>query len=123
MKKPNLSSMSLDELVDRFAEIGVQQDDALWDGKYAKFGALYKQMDQIDSELKLRGTDARRALLRLYTHPNIQVRLKAAVRTLAVAPEVARRALEAIANSRLYPQAGDAGMLLEGLDDGTFKPD
>jgi hypothetical protein len=42
--------------------------------------------------------------------------------TLALAPEVARRALEALAASREYPQAGDAGMTLDALDDGIFKP-
>jgi hypothetical protein len=30
--------------------------------------------------------------------------------------------LEAIANSRKYPQAGDAGMTLDALDRGIFKP-
>jgi len=42
--------------------------------------------------------------------------------TLAVAPETARNALQVIADSKFYPQAGDAGMLLRGLDDGSFHP-
>jgi hypothetical protein len=42
--------------------------------------------------------------------------------TLAVAPETARRALEGLAASREFPQAGDAGMSLINLDRGIFKP-
>ena len=45
------------------------------------------------------------AQLRLYEHPNAQVRLKAVKATLAVAPVKGRRMLEAIAGSREYPQA------------------
>jgi Domain of unknown function (DUF2019) len=122
VKKVDLANMNLDQLVDRFADIGVAQDDALWDGKYAKFNRLYDRMDEIDQELRSRGEEARLALLRLYNHRNMQVRLKAAVHTLAVAPELARHALQTIANSKFYPQAGDAGMLLSGLDDGSFHP-
>jgi hypothetical protein len=122
VRRVDLTKMTVDQLVERFAEIGIAQDDALWDGKYAKFNRLFDRMNEVDLELRARGMDARRALLRLYGHRNIQVRLKAAVRTLAVAPDVARQALQTIADSKFYPQAGDAGMLLSGLDDGSFHP-
>jgi hypothetical protein len=50
------------------------------------------------------------------------VRLKAVKATLAVAPEPAWRMLKAIAESREYPQAGEAGMSLDNLESGIFKP-
>ncbi|HLH11866.1 MAG TPA: DUF2019 domain-containing protein [Methylovirgula sp.] len=115
--------MTIDQLVDRFAEIGVAQDDALWGSKYARFKRLFEQMNEVDLELRSRGAEARRALLRLYNHRNIQVRLKAAKRTLAVAPIEARRLIEDISRSGFYPQAGEAGMTLSNLDEGIFKPD
>ena len=80
------------------------------------------EMDAIKTELKSRAGDQRRALLGLYQHRNAQVRLKAAVATLAVAPEAARRKLQEIADSREYPQAGDAGMTLWNIDRGVFTP-
>ncbi|MGH6838401.1 MAG: DUF2019 domain-containing protein [Methylocella sp.] len=80
-------------------------------------------MDAVDNELRARGLEARLALLRLYDHPNIEVRLKAATRTLAIAPIAARRVIEAIKASQQFPQAGDAGMTLRYLDEGIFKPD
>jgi uncharacterized protein DUF2019 len=50
------------------------------------------------------------------------VRLTAAKATLAVSPDAARRLLRSIADSKEYPQAGDAGMSLVNLDRGIFKP-
>ena len=70
--------MTVDQLVDRFAEIGVAQNTAELMGKISKYNKLYRQMKDVDTELRARGEDARRALLRLYSHPNMQVRLQAA---------------------------------------------
>jgi hypothetical protein len=122
MKRPGLTDFSVDELVNRFAEIGVAQDNALLKDDIAKFNRLYSEKDAIAKELKFREGDQRRALLTLFNHDNMQVRLNAAKATLAVAPDAARKKLESIANSRLYPQAGDAGMSLWNLDRGVFKP-
>jgi len=123
MKRLKLDSLSVDELVERFAVICVAQDQALFDDAYAKFNRLYKEMDAVEKEIRARGVDARLALLKLYTHPNMQVRVQVAKCTLGVAPQAARQLLEAIAGSAWYPQAGDAGMSLDNLDAGIFKPD
>jgi hypothetical protein len=80
-------------------------------------------MDATEKELRRRGREARLALLRLYDHPNMQVRLNAAKRTLGIAPDAARRVLQAISDSKWQPQAMDAGMSLWNLDRGVFKPD
>ena len=73
-------------------------------------------------ELKARDSDQRTALMTLYDYPNMQVRLKAAIHALAVAPTAAQQQLEAIAETHWMPQAGDAGMPLSNLDRGIFKP-
>jgi hypothetical protein len=119
MTRPSLSEMSVEDLVERFTAIAVDQDKAIRVDDNVKFSRLFWQMDAVKQELKSRTGDQRRALLRLYGHPNMQVRLKAA-KTLAVAPEAARGMLEAIADTGWFPQAGDAGMTLSALDDGTF---
>jgi Domain of unknown function (DUF2019) len=123
MKPLALEKLTVDQLVERFAEIGGAQDRALLYDERKKFNSLFSQMNEVDQELRSRGLDARLALLRLFDHDNMQVRLKAAVGTLAVAPETARKVLEAIRASKLQPQAMDAGMILRGLDDGEYKPD
>jgi hypothetical protein len=122
MNATKLRDMTNDQLVGRFVEIAVQQDEALLRDEIAKFNKLFAQMNAVDQELRSRSGDQRRLLLRLYDHPNVQVRLKAAKRTLAIAPDDARAVLESIASSRKFPQAGEAGMSLVNLDSGVFKP-
>jgi len=123
MKQAKLEKMTTDQLVTRFAEIGIAQDQAELMGEIGKFNRLYRQMDATEKELRRRGREARPALLRLYDHPNMQVRLNAAKRTLGIAPDAARRVLQAISDSKWQPQAMDAGMSLWNLDRGVFKPD
>jgi hypothetical protein len=122
MKRPNLQEMTVDQLMQRYIVIGVNQDKALRRGEHAKFNRLFDEMDAIENELKARDDDQRRVLLNLFAHPNPHVRLNAAKATLVVAPELARGLLQAIVDSRDFPQAGDAGMTLRLLDRGTFKP-
>ena len=50
------------------------------------------------------------------------VRLMAAKLTLGVAPKAARDVIQAIADSKKYPQAMDAGMCLWALNQGISKP-
>lgn len=117
-----LHDNTVSQLVQRFVEIAIGQDEAMRVDDNAKFRRLYRQMEAIEQELKRRSGDQRRALLPLYAHSNMQVRLKSAEATLAVAPEAARRMLKSIANSGWPPQAGDAGMTLVNLNRGIFKP-
>lgn len=79
-------------------------------------------MFDVCEELKARAGDQRSALVSLYSHPNLQVRLMAAKLTLAVAPAAAKQLLQEIADSKEYPQAGDAGMSLWALKQGIFRP-
>jgi hypothetical protein len=122
MNTTKLRDMTSDQLVERFVEIAVEQEKALLRDEIAKLNKLFSQMNAVDQELRSRTGDQRRLLLRLYDHPNTQVRLKAAKRTLAIAPHHAREVLEAIAGSRKFPEAGEAGMSLANLDSGIFTP-
>lgn len=122
MSRTKLGKMTVSQLVERFVQIGLEQDDALLRGEIARFNRLYDRMEEVKNELKAREGDQRRALLALYDHPNPQVRLKAVKATLAVEPERARRMLQLIAESREYPQAGDAGMTIFALEQGIWKP-
>ncbi|ODR99586.1 hypothetical protein AUC69_08070 [Methyloceanibacter superfactus] len=122
MRGLDLKAMAVDQLVERFIEICLGQDEALLDDDLAKFRRLFEQMRAVLDELKSRPDDQRTALIALYEHPNIQVRLKAAKNTLAVAPAEAQEVLEAIKASQWYPQAMEAGMCLRNLESGLFEP-
>src|SRR5438552_16475131 len=115
MKHANLRQMTLDQLVDRFANVALAQDQALLGNDIGEVNRLFGKLEDIERELKVRNGDQRSALLRLYDHSNPQVRLKAVKATLAVAPQAARTALQIIADSKEYPQAGQAGMSLPNL--------
>lgn len=122
MKRVNLPSMTTEQLVQLFTELAVQQDAAHLYRAQGEVNKLYFKLDAINKELKSRPGDQRSALLPLYDHKNMQVRVKAAKATLAIAPEAARAQLEAIRASGWQPQALEAGMSLGFLDEGVYKP-
>jgi hypothetical protein len=122
MKTISLQTLSVAELVERFAATELAQFEAELQSDIGKQNKCVTQAMAIAEELKKRPGDQRSALLRLYEHANVQVRLMAAELTLAVAPTAAREVVQAIADSKKYPQAMDAGMCLSALDQGIFKP-
>jgi hypothetical protein len=122
MRKITLSEMTTEELILKFAEIGVAQDDALLHDQVAKFNRFFDSKTAVTAELSGRPGDQRRALLKLFDHPNLQVQLNAAKATLAIDPVAARRKLEEISEKKWAPQGLDAGMSLWNLDRGVFKP-
>lgn len=117
-----LQDMSVEQLVSRFMNIALGQYEADNYSRTSKYKLLYEQMSAVKDELKSRSGDQRYALVSLYSHPNIQVRLAAARATLALNYVQARGVIQAIADSGNFPQAGDAGMTLANLDRGVYKP-
>jgi|APFEC2959095136_1045048.scaffolds.fasta_scaffold07874_1 hypothetical protein len=122
MRGAALSKNTTETLVQLFAELAVEQDRALLLRTISTVNKIYDKLEAIESELKSRPGDQRSALLPLFNHKNMQVRVKAAMATLAVAPAAARAQLEAIRASGWQPQALEAGMSLGFLDDGVYKP-
>ena len=118
--KPDLATMPVSALVERFVTLGLEQYRS--EDNIKKLNKLLREMWKVTDELKGRAADQRSALVDLYAHPNPQVRLMAAKETLAIAPVAARAVLEAIRDSKMQPQALDAGMCLWMLDKGIFKP-
>jgi hypothetical protein len=123
MSRADVKSMSVKELVDRFASLAIEQDDAeLW-SNIRRVNQLYREIEMVEVELKSRSGDQRTALLTLYSHPNAQVRLKAALATLAVCPTAARAVLQEIIERKEYPQMADAIGMLRALDAGRYVPE
>lgn len=118
----NLNSLTVEGLVERFTMLGLSQDDAIDEDDNAKFNRLYRQVDAIENELKLREGDQRNALLSLLDHSSAQVRINAATATLAVSPDAARAALKKIIDQGEFPQAADARGMLRALDEGRYTP-
>jgi hypothetical protein len=122
MNRIKLQNLALDQLVERFVVLALDQDRAMRDDDNVKYNRLYGQMDDVKRELKNRPGDQRQALIPLLEHPNAQVRLKSAIATLALAPEVARRTLQVISDRQEYPQAADARGMMRAIDEGSYIP-
>jgi len=121
-KKDRFKELPIEVLVERYAAVGIAQYEAELDSNMRKIKRLIVDIIAIEAELKTREGDGRSALMELYRHPNIQVRLNAARATLAVAPDAGRAQLIAIRDSHWMPQAMHAGMSLRNLDKGMYKP-
>ena len=122
MTAKSADQTSVQELVERFVSIGLAQYDALYVVNTKKFNGFYSEMVDIRNELKRREGDQRRALLPLLDHPNLQVRMKAANSVLAISPHLARKALESVRDSGVFPQCADAAGMLSALDEGFYVP-
>ena len=122
MKKKQLTELAVAELVERFTAVTLGQYQAELYDENAKYNRLYREMSDIEHELKSRAGDRRVALTALYEHKNPQVRLMAAQATLAVAPEAARKVLQIISDRKEWPQAADANGTLWRLATGERKP-
>lgn len=122
MSRVNLKPLSTNDLLLLFEKLCVEQYDALDRQEYAAFNRRYDRIQAIEDELKSRPGDQRRILMRLFGHPNMQVRLTAARANLAVDYPAARKEIQDIADSKWGPQCLDAGMTLINLDNGIYRP-
>ena len=115
--------MPLDKLVDRFEKSCLEQYDASMNFNNSRYNRAFDAMMAVANELRSRPGDQRRSLVSLYDHPNEQVRLKAAIHTLALFSDDAREVLQKLVDDRIFPQSADASGMLRGLDEGTYVPE
>jgi hypothetical protein len=121
MKKIQLDTMTIGQLVSRFEELCIAQYDAKERDELSKYNRLFDQITAIMKELEFRPGDQRLALLPFHHHSNAQVRLVAAYATLSIAPAQSRAVFEKLVRDKEFPQALDAGMTLANLDEGIFR--
>jgi hypothetical protein len=122
MSRDNLKHMSDAALISEFRGHALEQEAALLESNTARYNRLYKKIKSIDSELRARGPEARKALLVLLDDPNLRVRYEAAARCVAIDRARAVSTLKQIVASRQMPEEGWAGMALWYLETGIFKP-
>ncbi len=76
MRKVDVTKLSVDELVERYVAISVDQYEAEDNDNIRKYNRLVDDLIAAQAELKSRAGDQRTALMKLYDHPNMQVRLE-----------------------------------------------
>jgi hypothetical protein len=119
----NLNKLSIDDLVGRFEKICLEQFEASMQFNSSRYNRAFDSMMAVSNELRSRPGDQRISLVSLYDHPNEQVRLKAAIHTLALFSDDAREVLQKLVDDRIFPQSADASGMLRGLDEGTYVPE
>jgi plasmid replication initiation protein len=117
-----LDKLAIDELVAIFVSSSEQQYELILDDEINKYNRLVEKQDEIIKELRKRGVEARLELTKLFDHPNIQVRLNAARRSIGVAREPALNVLRQIVKEDFGPFRLDAGMTVALVEDGTIIP-
>lgn len=122
MRREMFAEMGNEKLVERFTTMALEQDEALLMDEIGKYNKIYDEMEAVKQELKGRADDQRRMLLPLLDHRNAQVRLKAAIATLAIEPDAARNALQKIVDQKEFPQAANASAMIDAVDEGTYVP-
>ena len=123
MKSAALPELTIDQLIQDFAQLAQQMGTAVLDSETGRFNRMFPRMEAIDRELRSRGREARMALSPLLDDKNRFVRYYAAKYLLGLVPDSARRVIEEIARFKFDALCGDAGMCLYALDKGIFKPD
>lgn len=118
-----IRDISVQELLDRFVDVCLDQEDALSDEDYDKFNRLYDVRMDIQDELKRRGDKARRSLLRLYDHPNLTVQMFAAAATAGLEREAALAKLREIGARRDFLDSIRANSMATRLEEGAWDPD
>lgn len=121
MSGAKLNELSVGQLVDQFLKITLAQYDAEFEPN--KYNKLYDRMVEVRGELKRRAGDQRSALVPLFSHQNPQVRFMAAVAMLKLVPDAAQTVLQALADSKEYPQAANAIGILRALEEGRYVPE
>src|SRR5579872_4968053 len=111
------STVSVDDLLKRFEEVCIEQYDTYLTDDIEKYNKDFEILVSIKDELKARGSEARRALLRLLSNDNPQVRLQAAKFVYPVARDEAKKCLQDIEAAKLPDQSLSAGMALHRLEE------
>ncbi|MGD9614246.1 MAG: DUF2019 domain-containing protein [Alphaproteobacteria bacterium] len=123
MSTSNLSNFDDTELIAAFASAAREMGETVLDSDNNRTNQLFRYMEQIDRILRQRGRQSRLLLAPLLDYQNRFVRYYAAQYLLGLVPDRARAVIEWNAKYGFDAIAGDAGMTLDNLDSGFYKPD
>lgn len=121
MKRMKNAELTTSQLVEKFSELALEQHEAVETFQVGRYNRLYERIKLIESELKGREGDQRRALVSLLDAPNIQVRFMTAYALLTIVPERVRVALKSISETGQLPQSVDASYTLDHFEESLEK--
>lgn len=115
--KTDLSKATAESLLDLYVRLSAEQSQAHYVCNAARYNRIGDTLYEITNEMKRRPEDRGASLLKLFGHPNSQVRFNAATSVSGLYTQEARQVLQLIAASETDLLSFDAKMYLRTLDD------
>lgn len=122
MKKTQIKKLPTEELVEKIRTLSAERWPAIHAGKPREANRMYDLLVAIERELKARGIEAQRQLLKLLDDPDPGTRCWAAGSVLEFAPGEGERVLTDIARHVTGLVGFSAERTLEQWKAGTFNP-
>ncbi|WP_075335916.1 DUF2019 domain-containing protein [Archangium gephyra] len=122
MKKTQLKKLPTEELVEKIRTLSAERWPAIYAGKPREANRMYDLLVAIERELKARGIEAQRQMLKLLDDPDPGTRCWVAGSVLQFAPAEGERVLTDIAAHVDGLVGFSAERTLEQWKAGTFNP-
>ncbi|MFE8595937.1 DUF2019 domain-containing protein [Archangium violaceum] len=122
MKKAQIKKLPTEELVEKIRILSAERWPAIHAGKPREANRMYDLLVAIEKELKARGIEAQRQMLKLLDDPDPGTRCWAAGSVLEFAPADGERVLTDIAEHVDGLVGFSAERTLEQWKAGTFNP-
>jgi len=122
MKKAQVKKLSTEELVEKIRTLSAERWRAIYAGKPKDGNRMFDLLVAMERELRARGIEAQRQLLKLLDDPDPGTRCWAAASALEFAPSEGERVLTELAQPPNGLVGFSAERTLEQWRAGTFKP-
>ncbi|WP_257463328.1 DUF2019 domain-containing protein [Archangium lipolyticum] len=122
MKKTDVKKLPTEELVEKTRALSSERWRAIYAGKPKEGNRMFDLLVAIDRELRARGLEAQRQLLKLLDDPDPGTRCWAAASVLEFAPSEGERVLTELAKPPNGLVGFSAERTLKQWRAGTFKP-
>jgi hypothetical protein len=122
MKKTDVKKLPTEELIEKTRTLSAERWRAIYAGKPKEGNRMFDLLVAIHRELRARGLEAQRQLLKLLDDPDPGTRCWAAASVLEFAPGAGERVLTELAKPPNGLVGFSAEWTLEKWRAGTFKP-
>jgi hypothetical protein len=122
MKREELAAVPAERLVEEFRRLSAEHGHALEAANPRAANRKYDTLVAIRRELRSRGTEAQRQLLKLLADPEPSTRYFTASSVLQFAPSEAEQVLEELSRTQRNSTGVTAHFTLKQWREGTFKP-
>jgi hypothetical protein len=122
MRKSQLKTFPTEQLVEEFRRLSAEHRHAIQSGNPRAANRKFSTLVSIIKELRARGLEAQRQLLKLLADPEPATRSWAASAVLEIAPSEAEQVLEEVSRTQRNTLGFSADWTLKLWREGAFNP-